>query len=169
MGCDSRRYEENLVKTRRLAVLALLVALAGVGVWQGRDLWFWATTKPVYSRYTDEIDGKRVPSVWLARVHRCRKSDGRRPSLVSKVVWYEETGLKWIEKLGSSERDCTYWGIDGAVYAQRLAGDIRREPPWFWGVPHQAEPSAPWVAAGLSVDEWWARIPDDMKYPAPEK
>ena len=44
-----------------------------------------------------------------------------------------------------------------------MGGEIRTTPPWLWGETDQTEPTAPWLLAGMTVDEWWDSLPDDRK------
>ena len=71
-------------------------------------------------------------------------------------LWYVENGYKAGEflKVDGILR-ITDWHIDGTVAGQILEvgddravdsikGGSKTEPPWWWGVTDQTEPTAPW-------------------------
>ena len=147
------------VKPRRLALLGLVFAFAGIGVWRGPALWRMATTKVVYEL---ESGGLVVES----RVHRWRTNDYGFPYVVSSSIWVSSGWL--LTRRDNLNRRVTTWS-EGSIYSQRegvLLGPpsvLRFEPPWRWGETDQTEPTAPWVLAGETQTAWWDSIPSDSK------
>ena len=76
------------------------------------------------------------------------------------TLWYTSSGYVYMQ--GSVDREngstLTVWNPDGSPAFQTMPGAIgpieRKGPPWFWPPPQQVGPSAPWIKAGLSYDQW---------------
>ena len=82
------------------------------------------------------------------------------------ISWYESTGYLSgiVRNFGRPGSHTTSWHPTGELDWQvPSGGNFERSPPWRWGDEDQTEPTAPWVRAGRSVDEWWESLPDHKK------
>ena len=132
---------------RRIAILFVLLSFFGLGAWQRQALWLLATTKLVYLRSEKTVERRRV-----------KRSDDAK--CVDSESWWCETGMMSSRLHGVG---FTTWAPDGKVAVQWYPGHTSIKPPWRWGVSDQADPTAPWVIAGMSVDEWWDSQPNEIK------
>ena len=72
------------------------------------------------------------------------------------VGWYAATGHKYSDG-DLTRHEGTIWRPDGTVLMQYSSEwGVLEHPPWHWGVSDECEPGAPWVRAGMDVDDWWA-------------
>ncbi len=144
---------------RRLAVLAMVLALVGIGVWKGPTIWTLLTTHVVYAR-----DGEQIIQLRLFRgqsdVNQLMPGEWH-----SHTAWSATTGTVLNRYSAQGE---TEWDLEGRIIGQYWADELtlggsRESPPWRWGEADQTVPTAPWVLAGTTVDDWWERLPGGMK------
>ena len=80
--------------------------------------------------------------------------------------WSVKTGkrvLLWENVVDGQYLFYTYWDHDGEIVRQARSTGVgstkfRDSPPWWNGKIAEEEPSAPWIAVGLTADEWWERV-----------
>ena len=89
-----------------------------------------------------------------ARVHK------RSNEMQLRTGWYLETGFIGEEVTSwHPELRQTWYTRDGRVADQFSVSadgtaEERHQPPWWWGVTDQAEPTAPWVITWGSFEPW---------------
>lgn len=73
------------------------------------------------------------------------------------------TSLSWHRSTGFlARRGGTLFDVDGKITEQFDPNGTKRvSSPWLYGESDQAEPTAPWVRRGMTVDEWWSSLPED--------
>ena len=142
---------------RRIALLALTLSFAVIGVWRGPAVWQIATTKLLYQFHLGHVSEHRV--------HRWRQNDvddmkNHRSRIWNKAGYLIDDAHFFVERF-------TKFDHGGAVIAQAYYDGTGLaeidDPPWLWGVKDQAEPTAPWVLAGKSQEEWWRSLPSSKK------
>lgn len=75
--------------------------------------------------------------------------------------WFVDTGF--LYQVHGAEPGMVSWLPDGNVWLQVSQTGPRlfvvvTSPPWRDGVTDQTTPSAPWLEAGVTADEWWAEV-----------
>ncbi len=83
----------------------------------------------------------------------------------SVVQYYLENGFKAAEEQYENWKcvRTTKWWFDGSVMAQwdyekKKGARKKTDPTWWWDVQDQTESSAPWMAEGITAEEWWERV-----------
>ena len=135
---------------RRIGVLLILAALISVlGFRWGPELWWQIRHEKRGFRHK----GVGAGFIWVHRATNVSHAE---------MIWYEETGFLATEVLPRYPgRVATFYAPDGTITVQTRqtrAGEtpeLKREPPWWQGKSDQSEPSAPWILAGQTLDEWW--------------
>ena len=120
---------------RRIAPLALLLALTGVGVWGGSSAWTWATTKTVYVKErspVQKVGSWPGPHLYVC-AYRFRRWDP--VNVTSRVPQALECMGEWRIRDGTN----------------RSAN------------PSSQPPSAPWIRSGQTFAEWWGSLASDSK------
>lgn len=134
---------------RRTLVIGLLLAFAVVAF----DLWRRTTTTTVWER----SDGQSM----LTRIEQSLWSD----EVALRETWSIGTGYL-VHRVRTVEEGqiVTIWDTSGELLTQLLVAkttkkvEQRTGPPWFEPVEDQVVPSAPWLAEGLTAEEWWERV-----------
>ena len=72
-------------------------------------------------------------------------------------TWYVDSGFRETWSWRGRQRE-TSWRVDGTLSMQSHGVYDRMSPPWKWGQSDETEPSAPWVRAGETVEEWLTRF-----------
>ena len=122
------------MKTRRAAALALLIALAGLVPLYGPQLWRMATHQRVYLQ-----SGRARLAGWE------EKPFWGPASQSGTRLWYTRSGRRYFPDFPPFSTDREGWPTEKFP---------TEEPP---------EPDAPWVLEGVTLEAWWAAIPDDTK------
>lgn len=146
---------------RRIAIIVPLLALVGVGVWQGTAVYWFVLTRqsPGHGSSTGGVDGV-VKFGGYSRFSRWSKDT---KLLGESVKWYADSGHLYSRSFHRSDgsRRTTTWNADGTIRFQ-MESDMnpfdsthRREPPWLWGEEDQTSPTAPWVLQGTSMRDWY--------------
>ena len=78
----------------------------------------------------------------------------------SSQRWYTESGFLALEEKEIPEAGVvsTIFDLEGRVQLQSAFLESRTSPPWFGDARDQSKPTAPWLAAGLTAEEWWDRV-----------
>ena len=82
------------------------------------------------------------------------------------TLWYESTGFVHLRAprpgildQPESPTDCngvfTLYDRNGRVVSQFSKHMVLREPPWLPGTPNPQGPTAPWLADGISAQQWY--------------
>ena len=151
---DSGRDPMTPPRRAKLVLLALAVALVGLGVWRGEVLWEWATIGYYWSQ--QNLEGSSLAVLLKRNRWTGRHSDGG-------VAWFRSTGFRAYE---IGEEGVTRWNPDGTLYVQQKLGDPVKllrtrdpftiRPPWWWDMTDQTAPSAPaWI---LDDAKWQAAL-----------
>ena len=164
------------MKRSRLLLAIILVAVSALvgSLWIGEGpLWRWVTVKTI----PFESEGLVVPE---ETVRGWRKVNRWNAEEILQVSYYVRNGFKervWEFKNGGSYR-ITFWRPDGTVDQQARFGDqldlssvdeflveergselvdVPAErsfnPPWWWGVTNQTEPTAPCPSRSFHPNE----------------
>lgn len=124
-------------------------------------LWRWTNYRFVYTRIDDlGVAGWQWESRW------------NEDKYGESMCWHIRTG-RIAGRSESFDGDKpailhTSWDLWGRIREQHYetAGSatvILKEPPWFPAHVDEAEDVAPWVAQGITVDDWWADVPGWLK------
>ena len=71
-------------------------------------------------------------------------------------TWYKSNGF-------IASRHGTLWDDAGKIVEQSKKGVRRTSGPWLDGETDQTEPTAPWIVAGKTFEEWWDSLPSAKK------
>ena len=113
---------------RRISVVVLLLALVGVGAWQGKAVWWWATTTVSY----ESLGG--LPNIPQPVIRQLRWKRWRDDNPWPQLTWYRDTGLLAVRHRSYGFGGMTIWNYDGTVKAQVIDwGQNRTESPWLPG------------------------------------
>ena len=124
----------------KLVLLVLAVAIVGLGVWQGENLYWWATT---YRKWRDSED----PFRGWARYDRWGDYKDQRHGITR--MWHPSTGYLGSEVVfeDGAPLTGTVWRTDGTIEMQywdaKGKDNEKRSGPWWWDVTDQTEPSIP--------------------------
>ena len=109
----------------------------------GPAVWHWATTEQVHHC-------RGWDSGWITLNRFTGKPDGE------VRMWSISSGHLITAGWESGTRlQFTNFDREGRVFYQVRDGATRTEAPWWFGMADQTEPSAPWIEAGLSYNEWY--------------
>lgn len=148
---------------RRVAVIVLLLALVGVGVWKGEAVWWFVLTRqsPFYG---ESRNGSSSVVKFGGYSSFSRWSDDAQ-LLGESVDWYADSGYlhsRSFHRFDGSWRT-TEWNADGTIRIQMddlhrggfSATKGRTKPPWLWGEKDETSPTAPWVHRRMSMMDWY--------------
>ena len=119
-----------------------------------RAVWRSVMTHRVYRELHLPLGGRSIGWFTASRL------TGRDSGTFS--YWNAKTGRLYASGwLGDGVERITTWAADGSIKKQEWLDDSvlrnRWNPPWWWEVKPQAEPTAPWLEEGLAADEWLRR------------
>ena len=140
----------------KLVLLVLAVAIVGLGVWAREPVYWWVMTERVWSEH--ETDRWVYVRGW-ERVSRWADDSPNRHRFEGKW-WYVRNGLLYYHHDAQRRTTQTFWDINGSVQCQLQGSELRRSPPWLWGVTAQTKPTMP---AWMKDDEKWAKALEEAR------
>ncbi len=138
----------------------MLGLLVGSAIFWGPPVWEWLRTEERWQR-TDFMDAP--DTIWLSKLSR---TTGKPVEGSTVEGWSAKTGIRvilWEDVVDGQYQQYTYWSSDGTIVRQAKstsAGStkFKKEPPWWGEKVEETVPSAPWLEAGFTADEWWDRV-----------
>ena len=144
------------MRRNRPLFLVVLLTLLAVIVWLQPAWWGYLIERSVY-------EGRQATFGEVVTEHRY-PFWGEPTEARIRVTWTGSTGMR--ESL-SDPKGFTVWDEGGVLIAQDegvLGGpEMFQGPPWRRGMTDMNGPDAPWVRAGLALDEWWAALSESRK------